>query len=149
MEQARTLLGREYTISGHVVHGAKLGRDLGFPTLNLRIAHKRPALTGIFAVRVHDLDDTGVAWPAVASLGLRPTVDESGRYLLEIFVLDWHGNGYGRRVRVEFVKKLRDEEKFVDLETLAAAIARDVTDTRLFFNAGPNPGPHGPVSRQE
>lgn len=135
MEQARQLLGREYTISGHVVHGAKLGRDLGFPTLNLRIAHKRPALTGIFAVRVHGLDDTGIARPAVASLGLRPTVDESGRYLLEVFVLDWHGDGYGRRVSVEFLKKLRDEEKFVDLETLAAAIARDVANTRIFFSA--------------
>ena len=138
------MLGREYTISGHVVHGAKLGRDLGYPTLNLRIAHKRPALTGIFAVRVHDLDDSGVAWPAVASLGLRPTVDESGRYLLEVFVLDWHGNGYGRRVRVEFLKKLRDEAKFEDLESLVTAIALDVTNTRLFFASEP-----GPATRQD
>ena len=135
LDQARQLLGREYTISGHVVHGAKLGRELGFPTLNLRIAHKRPALTGIFAVRVHGLDDSGLALPAVASLGLRPTVDESGRYLLEVFVLDWHGNAYGRRVQVEFLKKLRDEEKYVDLPTLTAAITHDVVQTRAFFAA--------------
>lgn len=142
--QARVLLGHEYTISGHVVHGAKLGRDLGYPTLNLRIGHKRPALVGIFAVRVHDLDDSGRAYPAVASLGLRPTVDDSGRYLLEVFVLDWHGNAYGKRVRIEFLKKLRDEAKFVDLETLAAAIAGDVEETRAYFAAlPPDPVPAG------
>jgi len=136
-EQARVLLGHAYFISGHVVHGAKLGRDLGFPTLNLRITHKRPAVSGIFAVRVHDLDDSGSAYPAVASLGLRPTVDDSGRYLLEVFVLDWHGDAYGRRVRVEFLHKLRDEEKYVDLDTLTAAIARDVQNTRAYFAALP------------
>ena len=135
LQQANALLGREYVISGHVVHGAKLGRDLGFPTLNLRIAHKRPALTGIFAVQVHGLDDSGQPRPAVASLGLRPTVDDSGRYLLEVFVLDWRGDAYGRLVQVEFLKKLRDEEKYIDLPTLTAAIARDVAITRAFFDA--------------
>jgi riboflavin kinase / FMN adenylyltransferase len=135
LEQANRLLGREYVISGHVVHGAKLGRGLGFPTLNLRIAHKRPALTGIFAVLVHGLDSSGQPRQAVASLGLRPTVDDSGRYLLEVFVLDWQDNAYGRLVRVEFLKKLRDEEKYVDLETLKAAIARDVANSRAFFDA--------------
>jgi riboflavin kinase/FMN adenylyltransferase len=115
------------------VHGAKLGRDLGFPTLNLPIAHKRPALAGIFVVRVHGLGPEPL--PAVASLGLRPTVDDSGRVLLEVFILDWHGDAYGKLVRVEFLKKLRDEEKFVDLETLTAAIARDVQNAREYFGA--------------
>ena len=128
LDAARVALGRAYVISGHVVHGMKLGRDLGFPTLNLPIAHKRPALAGIFVVRVHGLGPEPL--PAVASLGLRPTVDDSGRVLLEVFVLDWHGDAYGKLVRVEFLKKLRDEEKYVDLETLTAAIARDVANAR-------------------
>jgi riboflavin kinase/FMN adenylyltransferase len=120
-------------ISGHVVHGLKLGRDLGFPTLNLPIAHKRPALSGIFVVRVHGVEDKPL--PGVASLGLRPTVDDSGRVLLEVHLLDWHGDAYGKLVRVEFLKKLRDEEKYVDLEKLSAAIARDVASARAWFEA--------------
>ena len=133
LDAARAALGRAYAISGHVVHGLKLGRDLGFPTLNLPIAHKRPALAGIFIVRVHGIEDTPL--PAVASLGLRPTVDDSGRVLLEVHLLDWHGHAYGKLVRVEFLKKLRDEEKFADLETLTAAIARDVANARAYFAA--------------
>ncbi|WP_250512338.1 bifunctional riboflavin kinase/FAD synthetase [Caballeronia sp. INDeC2] len=135
LDAAQVALGRPYVISGHVVHGAKLGRDLGFPTLNLPIAHKRPALAGIFVVRVHGLADEPL--PAVASLGLRPTVDDSGRVLLEVFVLDWHGDAYGKLVRVEFLKKLRDEEKYVDLETLSAAIAKDVDNARAYFGLPP------------
>jgi riboflavin kinase/FMN adenylyltransferase len=73
--------------------------------------------------------------PGVASLGLRPTVDDSGRVLLEVHLLDWHGDAYGKLVRVEFLKKLRDEERFVDLETLSAAIARDVANARAYFAA--------------
>ena len=137
LDAAHVALGRPYVISGHVVHGAKLGRDLGFPTLNLPIAHKRPALAGIFVVRVHGLGPEPL--PAVASLGLRPTVDDSGRVLLEVFVLDWHGDAYGKLVRVEFLKKLRDEHKFVDLETLTAAIARDVVHAREYFSANGGP----------
>jgi riboflavin kinase/FMN adenylyltransferase len=133
LDAAREALGRPYVISGHVVHGLKLGRDLGFPTLNLPIAHKRPALAGIFIVRVHGIEEAPL--PGVASLGLRPTVDDSGRVLLETHLLDWHGDAYGKLVRVEFLKKLRDEAKFSDLETLTAAIARDVADARAYFAA--------------
>jgi riboflavin kinase / FMN adenylyltransferase len=133
LDAARAALGRDYVISGHVVHGLKLGRDLGFPTLNLPIAHKRPALSGIFVVRVHGVEAQPL--PGVASLGLRPTVDDSGRVLLEVHLLDWHGDAYGKLVRVEFLKKLRAEEKFIDLETLSAAIARDVTNARAWFAA--------------
>jgi riboflavin kinase/FMN adenylyltransferase len=100
------------------------------------IAHKRPALAGIFVVRVHGLGP--VPLPGVASLGLRPTVDDSGRVLLETFVLDWHGDAYGKLVRIEFLQKLRDEEKYVDLETLTAAIARDVTNARAYFASDVN-----------
>ncbi|CAH2783465.1 MAG: FMN adenylyltransferase (EC / Riboflavin kinase (EC [uncultured Paraburkholderia sp.] len=133
LDSARAALGRDYLISGHVVHGMKLGRDLGFPTLNLAIAHKRPALSGIFVVRVHGVEDEPLQ--GVASLGLRPTVDNSGRVLLEVHLLDWHGDTYGKLVRVEFLKKLRDEEKYSDLETLTAAIRNDVVNTRAWFAA--------------
>jgi riboflavin kinase/FMN adenylyltransferase len=134
LDAARRALGRPYVISGHVVHGKKLGRDLGFPTLNMPIQHRRPALAGIFAVLVHGLEAAPLQ--GVASLGLRPTVDDSGRVLLETFVLDWHGDAYGKLVRIEFLKKLRDEEKYVDLETLTVAIARDVKNAREYFATG-------------
>ncbi len=145
LDAARAALGRDYLISGHVVHGLKLGRDLGFPTLNLPIAHKRPALSGIYVVRVHGIEAKPL--PGVASLGLRPTVDDSGRVLLEVHLLDWHGDAYGKLVRVEFLKKLRNEEKFADLETLTAAIARDVTNARAWFAALGVPTDAAPGSR--
>ena len=128
---ARTLLGHPYAISGHVVHGKKLGRTMGFPTLNLRVHHKQPALSGIFVVRVHGLSEQPL--PAVASIGTRPTVDKSGHVLLEAFILDYSGDCYGKVVKVEFLKKLRDEEKYVDLPTLTIAIKRDVENARDYF----------------
>jgi len=131
LEHAAGLLGRPYIISGRVVHGAKLGRTLGFPTANLRIAHGRPALSGIFIVRVHGVAEHPL--PGVASLGLRPTVDDSGRVLLETHIFDFAGHLYGRLIRVEFVKKLRDEEKYSDLPTLTAAIAGDARQARQYF----------------
>jgi riboflavin kinase/FMN adenylyltransferase len=130
-EQARELLGHPYRMSGHVVHGAKLGRTLGFPTLNLRLPHKRPALSGIFVVRVHGLAPRPL--PAVASLGVRPTVDDSGRVLLETHVFDYDQPSYGKLIQVEFLKKLRDEEKYSDLATLTKAIEQDAARARAWF----------------
>ena len=127
---AEQLLGHPYAISGHVIHGQKLGRTLGFPTLNLRVAH-RPALSGIFIVQVHGLAERPLA--AVASLGVRPTVDDSGRVLLEVHLFDFAQSCYGKMVRVEFLEKLRDEEKYTDLPTLTAAITRDANQARAFF----------------
>jgi riboflavin kinase/FMN adenylyltransferase len=129
-EQARQLLGHPYAISGHVIHGEKLGRTLGFPTLNLRVTH-RPALSGIFVVRVHGL--AGHALPGVASLGVRPTVDDSGRMLLEVHLFDVDASCYGKLVRVEFLEKLRAEEKYDDLATLTAAIDNDARRARAWF----------------
>jgi riboflavin kinase/FMN adenylyltransferase len=126
----RDLLGHPYSISGHVVHGAKLGRTLGFPTLNLRVMH-RPALHGIFVVQVHGLGPQPVE--AVASLGVRPTVEDAGRMLLEVHLFDFDQHCYGKLVRVEFLSKLRDEEKYEDLATLTAAIGRDGQQARAFF----------------
>lgn len=128
---AAQLLGHPYAMSGHVIHGKKLGRTIGFPTLNLRVAHKRPAISGIFAVQVHGLADKPL--PGVASLGVRPTVEDSGRILLETYVFDYDRQCYGELVRVEFLKKLRDEEKYIDLPTLTDAIARDVENARAYF----------------
>ncbi len=124
------LLGHPYVMSGHVIHGQKLGRTLGFPTLNLRVAH-RPALCGIFVVQVHGL--AAQPLPAVASLGVRPTVEDAGRMLLEVHVFDYNEPAYGKLVRVEFLAKLRDEEKYVDLPTLTAAIEGDARQARAFF----------------
>ncbi len=128
MTQAEALLGRPYAISGHVVHGAKLGRSLGFRTLNLRFGHPRPAVSGIFVVRVHGLADAPLA--GVASLGVRPTVEDNGRVLLEVHCLDWpealgRDGGYGRCVRVELLHKLHDELKYEGLDALREGIARD------------------------
>jgi riboflavin kinase/FMN adenylyltransferase len=130
-DEAKHLLGRPYQISGHVVHGQKLGRTLGFPTLNLRIAHHKPAVMGIFVVQVHGLSEQPLA--AVASMGVRPTVDDSGRVLLETHILDQHVDAYGKVIHVEFLQKLRDEEKYVDLPTLTAAINRDADQARSYF----------------
>src|SRR5690606_13427746 len=129
--QVRQMLGHPYKISGRVIHGQKLGRNLGFPTLNLRIAHRRPALSGIFVVQVHGLAERPL--PGVASLGVRPTVDDSGRVLLETHVFDYAQSCYGKLVCVEFLKKLRDEERYSDLPTLTAAIERDAQQARDFF----------------
>lgn len=126
----RDLLGHPYSMSGHVIHGAKLGRTLGFPTINLRVVH-RPALSGVFVVQVHGL--AGQPLPAVASLGVRPTVDDSGRMLLEVHLFDVAQDCYGKLVRVEFLSKLRDEEKYGDLDTLTAAIERDGQQARAYF----------------
>lgn len=130
LARASKLLGRPYAIAGRVAHGDKLGRSLGFPTAN--IALKRlPALSGIFAVRVHGLGAAALA--GVASLGVRPTVKTGGRPLLEVYVFDFDAAIYGRRVTVEFLYKLRDEERFSDLTALTRQIHADVAQAREFF----------------
>ena len=128
---ARALLGRPYSISGRVVHGDKLGRQLGFPTANVQLKHNRPPLQGIFAVRAVDAKNR--VRDGVASLGLRPTVDASGRAKLEVHLFDFGGELYGEHLRVEFLCKLRDEEKYPDLDTLKAQIARDAAAARTFL----------------
>jgi len=147
MKRAEALLGRPYSVSGHVIHGAKLGRALGesrsglgdgFRTLNLRFPHPRPAAEGIFVARVHGLADAPL--DGVASLGRRPTVDDSGRVLLETHVLDWPASlgaegGYGRLVRVELLAKLRDEARYDSLPALADAIRRDRDGARAWLAA--------------
>jgi riboflavin kinase/FMN adenylyltransferase len=142
MAGAAALLGRPYSISGHVVHGRKLGRDLGFRTLNLRFSHWKPAASGIFAVHVHGLAERPLE--GVANLGVRPSLDpddaNGGRVLLETFVLDWPASlgaegGYGKIIRVELLHKLHDELRYDGLDALKAGIARDCDAARAFFAA--------------
>ena len=142
MARAASLLGRPYSISGHVVHGRKLGRELGFRTLNLRFSHWKPAASGIFAVLVYGLDDAPV--PGVANLGIRPSLDpddvNGGRVLLETHCLRWPAGlgaegAYGKIIRVELIHKLHDELKYDGLESLQTGIARDCGDAQAFFAA--------------
>ncbi len=128
--RAAALLGRPYAISGRVAHGDKLGRNLGFPTANIPLKH-RPALSGIFAVRVHGLGAAPRA--GVASIGVRPTVKQEAKPLLEVFLFDFDETIYGRRVTVEFVHKLRDEEKYDTLDALTRQIRADVVQARDYF----------------
>ncbi|UCE32862.1 MAG: bifunctional riboflavin kinase/FAD synthetase [Burkholderiales bacterium] len=130
-ERATRLLGRPYRISGHVIHGRKLGRALGFPTLNLRIPHGRPAVAGVFVVRVHGLGSEPL--PGVASLGTRPAVERGGRLLLEVHIFDLERDAYGALVEVEFLKRLRSEESYDSLEALTAQIQRDAQAARAYF----------------
>ena len=132
VEKAERLLGRPYSISGRVIGGDRLGRQLGFPTANVQMKHNRPPLTGIFAVQFVRAD--GRPLQGVASLGVRPTVKAQGSApVLEVYIFDFKEEIYGELVRVDFLHKFRDEAKYVDLDTLKAQIARDVADTRAYF----------------
>jgi riboflavin kinase/FMN adenylyltransferase len=132
LARAKRLLGRAYSISGRVVRGDGLGRKLGFPTANVQMKHNRPPLGGIFAVWLHG----AAAGPVrgVASLGVRPTVKQQGAPVLEVHALDFEGDLYRRHVRVEFLSKFRDEEKYADLATLTRKIALDVENARAYFS---------------
>jgi riboflavin kinase/FMN adenylyltransferase len=140
MADVARLLGRPYRISGHVVHGRKLGRDLGFRTLNLRFAHWNPAASGIFVVLVHGLGDAPL--PGVANLGVRPSLDpddvNGGRVLLETHCLQWPESlgaegAYGKIIRVELLHKLHGELKYDGLEALQHGIAKDCDDARAWL----------------
>jgi riboflavin kinase/FMN adenylyltransferase len=142
MAQAARLLGRPYRISGHIVHGRKLGRTLGFRTLNLRFPRWTPATSGIFVVLVHGLTDKPIA--GVANLGVRPSLDpddvNGGRVLLETHCLDWPSSlgqdgGYGKIVSVELLHKLHDERKYDGLDALTQGIQRDCDDARAWLAA--------------
>lgn len=125
--EAARLLGRPYSMRGRVVAGQQLGRTLGFPTANLRLRRRVSPLQGIYAVRVKGVADEG--WPAVASLGTRPTVG-GVEPLLEVFLLDYSADLYGRELEVEFIAHLRDELRFESVELMVAQMHRDVAVAR-------------------
>jgi riboflavin kinase/FMN adenylyltransferase len=130
-ERARDLLGRAYSMRGRVVAGEQLGRRLGYPTANLPL-RRPPPLSGIFAVRVHGL---GAPRVGVASLGVRPTIEPQGKPILEVFLFDFEDSIYGHRITVEFLHKLRDEEKYDTLAALTDQIRADVAQAKEYFEA--------------
>jgi riboflavin kinase/FMN adenylyltransferase len=131
--RAEKLLGRPFSICGRVVHGAKRGRELGFPTANLRLGRKNTPVQGVFAVTMAGIDAQPL--PGVANVGLRPSVDGGRTVLLEIFLFDFAGDLYGRRVEVTFHHKLREEKRFADFSELRAQIERDAAAARGFFSS--------------
>ena len=131
MPRAQRLLGRSYSISGRVVSGDRIGHQLGCPTANVLMKHNRPPLAGIFAVEVHGIDRR--ALPGVASLGVRPTVARNARPGLEVHLLDFGRDIYGAHLKVDFLHKFRDEEKYADVVILKRQIAIDVENTRAYF----------------
>jgi len=126
LAEGERLLGHPYTISGRVAHGAKLGKDLGFPTANI-VLRRPPPIAGIFVVEVDRYGHGG------ASVGRRPTVNPVAIPLLEVHLFDHHGDFYGEHLCVRFLKKLRDEEKYDGLPALQAAIARDARQAKEYF----------------
>jgi riboflavin kinase/FMN adenylyltransferase len=131
LRRAHDYLGRPYSISGRVVHGDGVGKKLGYPTANIQMKHNRPPLSGIFVVEVH-ARDFGVL-RGVASLGVRPTVKHDAKPVLEVHLFEFDQNIYGKTLRVEFLQKRRDEEKFPDLDTLIRQIALDVEHAKKWF----------------
>lgn len=131
LEDATRLLGRPYSIDGRVVHGDRIGRQLGFATANIRIKHERPPLLGVFAVEVRGID--GRTLPGVANLGFRPSANQVVRPLLEVHLFDFAADIYGAHLNVRFLHKLRDEMKFPGLDALKAQIAADADAARTYF----------------
>ena len=132
---ARDLLGRAYEMRGRVVVGQQLGRRLGYPTANIRMRRRKLPLSGIFAVRVRgvDADNPHAARAGVASLGFRPTIGGT-EALLEAHVFDFDGSLYGRELDVEFVAKIRDEEKFASLDALVQQMHHDAAEARRILS---------------
>lgn len=131
LDGAQQLLGRRYSIAGRVVGGDQLGARLGYPTANVQLKRLRAPLSGIFVVEA-----TGLAaepLPGVASLGVRPTVKERGKPTLEVHLFDFSGRIYGRRIGVRFLEKLRDEQKFTDIDALVMQMDRDTAAARDYF----------------
>ncbi|MDR4516058.1 MAG: bifunctional riboflavin kinase/FAD synthetase [Nitrosomonas sp.] len=136
LQKASRFLGRPYSMSGRVIDGDKLGRKLGFPTANLQIKHNQPPLTGIFVVNVYGAVKSApsLALPGVASLGVRPTIHNDGKPVLEVHLFDFDQTIYGYHLQVDFLHKLRDEEKYPSLELLIQQIKKDILEAKNYFN---------------
>ena len=129
-DKAAELLGRPYSLSGRIAHGKKLGRKLGYPTINIKMGDKTLIVKGIFAVIVKGIDNRVLR--GVASIGTRPTVNGVDT-ILEVYILDFDQDIYGYSVVVEFLHKIRDEEKFDSLAELTTWIAQDTEKAKAFF----------------
>jgi riboflavin kinase/FMN adenylyltransferase len=128
LQAASKLLGRPYTICGRISHGDKRGRTIGFPTLNIQLHCPVSPLRGVYAVKVHGVDDK--ALPGVANIGNRPTVEGDPRFLLEVHLFDFDRSIYGAHVEVEFVSRIRDEMKFDSFDELRKQISTDSQQAR-------------------
>lgn len=136
LKKAQHLLGRPYSICGRVIDGDKLAKKLGFPTANIQLKHNRAPLSGIFVVNVRGAVKSSphLALPGVASLGVRPTIHEYGKLTLEVHIFDFDQSIYGNHLQIDFLHKLRDEEKYTDLDTLIQQIKTDIQEAKTFFN---------------
>lgn len=128
--EAEHLLGRPFAIAGRVIHGQKLGRQLGAPTANVQLKRHRVPLSGVFVV---GLELGGASYPGVANIGVRPSVKDDGLAHLEVHLLEFSGDLYGQRVSVMFHHKLREEQRFASLEALKSAIAADIDAARVYW----------------
>ncbi|MDM3871267.1 bifunctional riboflavin kinase/FAD synthetase [Porticoccus sp. W117] len=129
-DEVAALLGKPYSISGRVVRGQQLGRQLGVPTANMHLHRYRAPLSGVFAVEV---SVAGLQLQGVANVGVRPTVEESVKPILEVHLFNWSGDIYGQRMTVTFRHKIREEMKFASLQELQGAIANDIEQAKQFF----------------
>ncbi len=132
LNKAAIYLGRQFSLSGRVMHGYKRGRELGFPTANIRVKNRKSPLSGVFAVTI--TLESGLAYEGVANVGTRPSIEETSAVLLEAHLFDFSGDLYGQRVKVGFYKKLREEKKFDGLEQLKQQIAVDSQQAKTYFN---------------
>lgn len=135
LNMAKELLGRPYSISGRVIDGDKLGKRIGFPTANIQLKYNHPPLSGIFVVAVRGAIQSSPATilPGVASLGVRPTIHKNGKPVLEVHLFDFSQDIYGQHLQVDFLHRLRDEEKYADIDTLILQIKKDVVQAKDFF----------------
>lgn len=140
LNMAEELLGRPYSISGRVIDGDKLGKQIGFPTANIQLKYNHPPLSGIFVVAVRGAIQSSPATilPGVASLGVRPTIHKNGKPVLEVHLFDFSQDIYGQHLQVDFLHKLRDEEKYADIDTLIVQIKKDVLQAKDFFLTAQN-----------
>lgn len=126
IQEVNQFLGRPYTITGKVVEGDKRGRQMGFPTANIHMKHLRPALTGVYAVKLGNRN-------GVANLGVRPTISGTPKLLLEVHLLNFNEDIYGQHVQVTFLEKIRDEMKFENIDALIEQIKKDVAHATRYF----------------
>ena len=130
LDRASDLLGYQYFIMGRVVYGRQLGRQLGFPTANVKLKRYRAALSGVFCVRVDGLEDRSI--PGVANIGIRPTVDGK-EPLLEVHMIDYESDIYGKRIKVTFEHRIREEMAFESLDALKERIGEDLQIAKKWF----------------
>ena len=133
-DQVGVLLGRPFSINGKVIFGQQLGRKLGFPTANVNLNRFRAPLTGVYAVWV-DIEGIDHRIKGAANVGVRPTIGDMVKPILEVHLLDFDQQIYGRRISVEFIHKIRDEQQFTNLDDLADSISDDVVLIKQWFTA--------------